>query len=153
MPGMLAGPVRERRKFYNRAFLSGWSDYNALNDGADQIIEDPSRHLLSQEELFDATGGYGTFGLSMGLAAAGAAAVLLSRPGMAGHFGRGQLKAFEWALVGSGAFLGGFAGEQMGIMTLGDSQRYDNHWMAYMFVKTQNRYMVGSTLKNAPKWY
>ena len=38
MPGMLSGPVRERRKFYNRAFLSGWGDYNARNEGADQII-------------------------------------------------------------------------------------------------------------------
>lgn len=153
MPGMLGGPVRERRKFFNRAFLSGWSDYNARNDGADQVIEDPSRHLLNQDELFEASGGWGAVALSMGLAGTGAAAVLLSRPGMAAHFGRGQLKAFEWALVGAGAWAGGFIGENMGIQTLGDPLRYDNHWMAYMFVKTQNRYIVGTTLRNPPKYY
>lgn len=153
MPGMLAGPVRERRKFYNRAFLSGWGDYNARNEGADQIIADPSRSLLNQDELFEAAGGWGTFALTMGLAGAGAAGVLLSRPGMAGHFGRGQLKAMEWAMLGAGTWAGGFIGENLGIQMLGDPLRYDNHWMAYMFVKTQNRYIVGSTLRNTPKFY
>ena len=47
MSAMVNGPVRERRKFYNRAFLSGWGDYNARNEGADQIIADPSRSLLN----------------------------------------------------------------------------------------------------------
>ena len=47
MPGMLAGSVRERRKFFNRAFISGWSDYNATNEAADQIVETPDRFLLS----------------------------------------------------------------------------------------------------------
>ena len=89
----------------------------------------------------------------MGLAGVGAAAVLLSRPGMAAHFGRGQLKAMEWAMVGTGAWAGGFLGEQMGIQSLGDAQKFDNHWMAYMFVKTQNRYMIGTTLQNTPKYY
>ena len=56
------------------AFISGWGDYNASNDAADQIIESPDRFLLSQEEVFEAEGGYGTFGMTMGLAAAGGAA-------------------------------------------------------------------------------
>ena len=54
MPGMLSGPVRERRKFFNKAFISNWSDYNARNEAADQIIESPDRFLLSQSELFEA---------------------------------------------------------------------------------------------------
>ena len=135
------------------AFISNWGDFNANNDAADQIIESPDRFLLSQEEVFEAEGGYGTFGMTMGLAAVGGAAFLLLTPGMAAHFGRGQLKAFEWAMLGASTWAGGFAGNQLGIMTLGDSQRYNNHWMAYMYVKTQNRYMRGSTLGNAPKWY
>ena len=51
----------------------------------------------------------------MGLAAAGATACLLSSPGMAAHFGRGQLKAFEWALLGGATWAGGFVGNQVGI--------------------------------------
>lgn len=152
MPGMLAGPVRERRKFFNKAFIGGWSDYSAVNDAADQIVESPDRFLLSQEELFEATGGWGTFGLTMGLAGASFAGLLLGRPGMAAHFGRGQLRAMEWGMLGSASFVGGCIGQQMGIQSLGDSTRYNNHWMAYMFVKTQNRYIGGSTLGNEPTY-
>ena len=47
MPGMLAGPVRERQKFFNMAFINNWGDYNATNAAADQIIESPDRFLLS----------------------------------------------------------------------------------------------------------
>ena len=152
MPGMLAGSVRERRKFFNKAFISGWSDYNAKNDAADQIVEDPSRFLLSQDELFEAEGGWGTFGLTMGLAGAAAAAAVMGRPGMAAHLGRGQLKAMEWAMLGGASAAGAFVGNQMGIQTIGDATRYDNHWMAYTFVKTQNRYIGGSVLGNAGQY-
>ena len=116
-------------------------------------MESPDRFLLSQEELFEAQGGWSTFAATMGLAAAGATAVLMGRPGLAAHLGRGQLRAMEWAQVGGAAFAGGFIGTQMGIQTFGDSQRYDNHWMAYTFVKTQNRFIGGSTLTNAPMYY
>ena len=141
MPGMLAGSVRERRKFFNRAFISGWSDYNATNEAADQIVETPDRFLLSQEELFEAEGGWATFGLTMSLAGLGATAVLMMRPGMAAHFGRGQLKMFEWCQVGGAALAGGFLGNQGGVMFLGDSAKYNSHWMAYSFIKCQNRYL------------
>lgn len=89
MPGMLAGSVRERRKFFNPFFTGGWSDYNARNDAADQIIDSPDRFLLTQNELFEAEGGWSTFALTMGLAGGAATAVLLLRPGMAAHLGRG----------------------------------------------------------------
>ena len=133
--------------------MVGWGDYNPNNDAADQIVEDPSRFLISQEELFEAEGGWATFGLTMGLASAGAAAVILGRPGMAAHFGRGQLKALDWAMVGGASWFGGFIGTQMGHHTLGDAQRVNNHWMAYLYVKTQNRYIPGSTLKVTPMFY
>ena len=112
---MLAGPVRERRKFFNKAMISGWSDYSAANDAADEIISSPDRFTLNQEELFEAEGGWSTFGLTMGLAAAGAAATLVARPSMAAHMGRGQLRAMEWMMLGGAAAAGGFAGQQAGI--------------------------------------
>ena len=124
MPGMLSGPVRERQKMTNLAFTRGWSDYNAKNDAADEIIESPDRYLLSQDELFEAEGGWGTFGLTMGLAGAGAAAVLLGRPGMAAHLGRAQLKAMEWGMLGGATFAGGCIGNNLGINLMGDSRRY-----------------------------
>ena len=88
----------------------------------------------------------------MGLAGAGAAAVLVMRPGMAGHFGRGQLKAMEWLALGGASFVGGCVGNQVGIRAFGDAQAYQNHWMAYTFVKSQNRYIGGSILTDAPMY-
>ena len=149
---MLAGPVRERRKFFNKAFIGGWSDYSATNDAADQIVQSPDRYLLSQDQLFEATGGWGTFGLTMGLAGGMFAATVLLRPSMAAHLGRGQLRAMEWGCLASSAFFGGCVGQQMGIQSFGDSTAYSNHWMAYAFVKTQNRYVGGSVLGNEPTY-
>lgn len=72
----------------------------------------------------------------MGLAGAGAAASLILYPKMATHLGRGQLKSLDWLHLGGGAFAGGFIGQNLGVQLLGDSAKYDNHWMAYTFVKT-----------------
>ena len=89
----------------------------------------------------------------MGLAGAGMAAVLMTYPKMVGHLGRGQLKSLDWLHLGGGAFAGGFIGQNLGVQMLGDSTKYDNHWMAYTFVKTQNRYIGGSVLTDAPFAY
>jgi len=154
MPGMLAGSVRERKKFFNKAFIGGWSDFTASNDAADQIVESPDRFLCSQSELFEATGGWSTFGLTMGLAGVGATAILMTKPGMAAHFGRGQLKLMEWAMVGGAAAVGGCIGQQMGIQNLGDATKYNNHWMAYTFIKSQNRFLgeTSNVLTDAPTY-
>ena len=77
----------------------------------------------------------------MSLAGLGAAGALMYRPGMAAHFGRGQLKMLEWCELGGAALAGGFLGNQAGVMFLGDSAKYNNHWMAYSFIKCQNRYL------------
>ena len=153
MPGMLAGPVRERRKFFNPAFLSGWADYTPRNEAADEIIKSPDRFLLNKDDLFEAEGGWGTFGLSMGAGLLGAAAVIGMRPGMAAHLGRGQLKAWDWLMLGSVGVASHCAGYQLGIQSFGDAAKYDNHWMAYTFVKTQNRYIGGSILAGGAPTY
>ena len=86
---MLAGSVRERKKFFNRAFVNGWDNYDETADVADDIVRQPDRYLLNQSELFDAEGGWGTFGMTMGLAGMGATAIIMGRPSMAAHLGRG----------------------------------------------------------------
>ena len=57
----------------------------------------------------------------MGLAGGAAAALLMTRPGMAGHFGRGQLRALEWMMLGGAAFAGGCVGNQLGIRAFGNA--------------------------------
>lgn len=121
MSGMIGGPVRSRTRWFAPAYLNGWYDYNATNDAADEIIASPDRHLLNKDDLFSAEGGWSTFGLTMGLAGAGAAAVMVMRPSMAAHFGRGQLRAMEWLMVGSASVAGGCVGNQVGIQAFGDA--------------------------------
>ena len=47
---------------------------------ADDIIEDPSSHLMTQSELFQAEGGWNTVGLQMGLAIVGAGVACTLHP-------------------------------------------------------------------------
>ena len=35
MPGMLGGPISDRRKFFEPCHISGWANYNATNEAAD----------------------------------------------------------------------------------------------------------------------
>ena len=153
MSGMLGGPVRSRQRFFAPAYISGWYDYNPTNDAADEIIASPDRHLLNKDELFAAEGGWSNFGLTMALAGAGAVAVLGMNPSMAGHLGRGQLRAMEWLMLGGAATVGGCVGHQVGIQAFGNRQAYTNHWMAYTFVKSQNRFIGGSVLTKPPMYY
>ena len=55
-------------------------------------------------------------------------------------------------MLGAATFAGGFIGREAGIQMCGDASRTQNHWMAYTFVKTQNRYIGGSILGSAPQY-
>ena len=153
MPGMLAGSVRSRKRTFNTPFFAGWDNYNETNDAADDIIAQPDKFLLSEAERLEVSGGYVGFGVKMGCAAAGVIGVCLARPSVAAHLGRAQLSASELGLVLAGGLTGGFFGNMIAVSAFGDQRRYRNHWMAYTFVKTQNRFTPGSTLTKAPMYY
>ena len=55
-------------------------------------------------------------------------------------------------MLGAAAFGGGFIGNQLGITAFGNSRRYHDHWMAYTFVKANNRYEGYQILANAPTY-
>ena len=122
------------------------------NDAADQIIESPDRFLLNQEEVFNAQGGYQTLALALFGGALGMATVFGSSARMATYFKNGQLKAAEWLCLGGAATIGYTGGNFIGVSAFGESQRLHNHWMAYHFVKTQNRYEGYNVLSKAPTY-
>lgn len=150
MPAMLAQFIKDKRVFINPAYTAGWYDFTENNDTADAVVVSPDRFLLSQADLFTAEGGWQTFGLTLLAGAAGAAVAMTARPSMAAHLGRGQLIMFEWGLLSSGALAGGLVGQQVGISAFGNKSAYDAHWMAYSFVKAQNRFIHKNALANAP---
>ena len=55
-------------------------------------------------------------------------------------------------LAGTGWFSGAL-GQELGVHFFGDARAYRNHWMAYKFVKTQNRYNQKNILSDAPLYY
>ena len=152
MSGMIA-QATDRRRWLNQMYYRNIDEASADNNAADEIIAMPDRHLLSQAQLFEVEGGWSTFALTVGLGLFGAAAVLGTNARLSTYPGRGNLRFYEWLSLGSATFLGGFVGQNVGISTFGDRNRYNAHWMAYTFVKTQNRFEGRDILCNAPFYY
>ena len=58
----------------------------------------------------------------------------------------------EWALFGAAAFTGAQTGQHLGIFLFGDIHKYQNHWIAYTYVKSQNRFEGRFILTNKPTY-
>ena len=145
-------PYGERRRYLNAAYYAGWQTNNDANNAADEIIAAPDKHLLNQSELWEAEGGWSMFGLTMGLALGGAMAVGAMNPRTMTYLQSGQLRFREWAALSGAALGGGFVGNQLGIQIFGDAKKYQNHWMAYTFVKANNRYEGREYLQYTPNY-
>ena len=141
-----------RVKPINQYYASNISAINASNDAADEIIAQPDRHVLSQSELFAAQGGWNTVAFALAATAAGTFAVLAGSPRTAAHLRSGSMTFLEWACLGtSGAFWYG-SSSWAGSVAFGDSQKVRNHWMAYTFIKSQNRFEGRRILTKAPTY-
>ena len=152
MSGMLS-IGRDRHFHFKQNVVQGYEAMNETNDAADAIIQDPSKFLLSQAELFEAEGSWGTFGLTLCFGAASVAGLCIVQPRLGSYLLQGQLRAREALTLGGAALLGGALGQQIGVRTLGNCQAYQNHWMAYTYVKSMNRYDGKNVLSNAPLMY
>ena len=119
---------------------------------ADEIIETPEKHLLTQNEIFWAEGGPVGLALQVGLAVGGVAALFAYRPHLNTYLRRAQLKPHEFAQIGLAGFLGWHVGYSTGSKLFGDSQRLHNHWMAYTYVKTLNRFDGRQILTKKPTY-
>ncbi len=141
-----------RIKALNQYYVAGFEAANDTTDAADEIIAAPDRHLLSQEELFAAQGAWTTVGLALGATALGTLAVFAGSPRTAAHFRAGNMTFLEWACLGSSALFWYGGASMAGQYAFGDYQRVRNHWMAYTFVKSQNRYEGRRILNKAPTY-
>ena len=139
-----------RFRFINQMYFVGHQQATPANDAGDEIIADPSSHLLNQADLIDAEGGVATLGLSLGLAALASIAVIGANPRIATHLKQGNLAFLEWFTLGASSTVGYWAGHHAGVFAFGDIHKYQNHWAAYTFVKAQNRYIGRYSLSKAP---
>ena len=121
-------------------YVSGFETCNPQNDAADEIIRSPDSHLLNQAELFKAEGGWNNVALTVGLSAAFALGVFSANPRIFAHFKYGSMNFREWAMLGGAVYAGATIGRHAGVQAFGDYNKYQNHWIAYTFVKSQNRF-------------
>ena len=128
-----------RLRYINWWFVGSFQKVYATSDAADEIIEAPDRHLMNADDLYAAEGGATTLGFQMALTAGAVAGACMMNPRLATYFKNGQLRWNEWGmLLGSGA-AAYMAGQTIGTRVFGNHQAVKNHWLAYNFVKAQNR--------------
>lgn len=120
---------------------------------ADQIIENPESHLLTQSQLWAAEGGAAGFLGQIGLTALGLTVLLAARPHLLTYLKYSQLRASEWTLLGATAFVGYRVGYSVSVNAFGDSKKVNNHWLAYFYQKQLNRFEGRQILTKAPKAY
>ena len=142
-----------RHRFIDSFHSSFLQSDNATQRAADVIINEPERHLLNQSELFWAEGGPAGLAIQLGAVGVGLAALCAYRPKYFVYLRNAQLRPTEWASLGLASFVSYRVGYNGGSMMFGDSQKVQNHWMAYFYVKQLNRYEGRQILTKAPKAY
>ena len=126
---------------------------NEWNDCADAVLESPDRHVLTQEQLFEAKGSWATCAATIGFGLAGVAAVLATNGRIGAHLGRGNLKFREWLQITAAFGLCAQAGEECGIKVFGNEKAFWAHEYAYTLIKNQNRYNQKNQLMKAPMFF
>ena len=115
-------------KGYQHRVIDSWhfanlTKDNATNQAADEIIENPEKHLLTQTEIFEAEGGVMGLGSQVGAILVGHSLLFAVRPELLAYLRRAQLRPFEWLLVG-GVTLGSYyVGHELGARFFGNKQK------------------------------
>ena len=116
----------------------------------DEIIHNAEHHLLTQNGLFDAEGGYLGLLTQLAVMAGGFAALVYYRPGIYKCLMNGNLKFCQWGAIGASSFLTYRLGYWAGYSLFGEGKKVNNHFAAYHWQKTQNRFDGRINLVKAP---
>ena len=137
--------------YWHHRFLSSRDSQQVL--AADEIIESPEKHLLTQAQLFEAEGGYLGFAAHLAIVGGGLATLFAVRPRLLTYLKNAQLRPVEWGLIGTTAFVSYRLGYSVSAQFFGDSHKVDNHWIAYFYQKQLNRFEGRQILTKPPKAY
>ena len=94
----------------NKWYTAGLNEVNDENDAAEGIIREPDRYLLSQQQVFEAEGGWSTLAVSLASASLGAMAIFATSPRMFNYYSKGMMKFPEWVCLGATTIGGGIVG-------------------------------------------
>ena len=146
----MAYPVSNR--FRKLDGFSNWY-FSDTKTSTDDIINEPERFLLTQEDVFSAEGGYFGVILQAATIAGGVAAALAYRPSIASNFLRGSMPFQEWLILGGTGVVSYRLGYWLGYTLAGEQNRLNNHFTAFHFQKAQNRFEGRVNLMKAPKMF
>ncbi len=130
----------DRTRFTGKFHTSYIQSSSPTMLAADEIIITPEKHLLTQEQLLWAEGGYGGIASQVGSIAIGLGLLRFGRPAIFTYLKNGQLRMWEWGALAGTSFLSYQVGHCEGVWLFGDSQKVRNHWIAYSYVKQLNRF-------------
>ena len=133
--------------------FSGWQADSVTNKNADDLIKTPEKYLLSANDLYKAEGGLGGTALQVGILALGIGSIFASSSRMTQLMRMGAFTWQEWLCVGGTTVGANYLGTWASVNMLGNSTAYHNHWMAYYYVKSCNRWEGRMILKNKPIIY
>jgi hypothetical protein len=136
--------------YWHSRFLNASSQESRA---ADEIIAEPERHLLSQNDLFAAEGGVAGLLAQVGVVGASFAALFIARPKLLTYLRHSQLRASEWTLLAGTGYVGYRVGYSLGNSFFGDAEKVNNHWLAYFYQKQLNRFEGRQILSKAPGNY
>ena len=136
--------------YWHSRFLNASSQESRA---ADEIINEPERHLLSQNDLYAAEGGFTGVLAQVGFVGVSFAALFVARPKLLTYLRNAQLRASEWTLLAGTGFVGYRVGYHFGNTFFGDAEKVNNHWLAYFYQKQLNRFEGRQILTKAPSNY
>ena len=142
-----------RLRIWNNFFSANWQNSTEDNAVADVIINTPEKYLLSQGDLYRAEGGNSGFALQVLGLALGVGAVFAASPRYTAYWRNASLKWTEWSCILGAGFVGYRTAHYVSVNALGDARAYQNHWMAYNFVKSCNRWEGRQILTKRPGNY
>ena len=136
--------------YWHSRFLNQSSDQSRASD---EIINEPERHLLTQNDLFAAEGGALGLLAQVGVVGVSFATLFVVRPKLLNYLKNAQLRAGEWTLLAGTGFVGYRVGYTLGNTFFGDADKVNNHWQAYFYQKQLNRFEGRQILTKAPSNY
>ena len=109
--------------YWHSRFLNSTSDASRPAE----IISEPERHLLTQDQLFAAEGGVAGLFAQVGVIGVSFAALFVFRPKLLTYLKNAQLRAGEWTLLAGTGFVGYRLGYNMGHTFFGDSEKVNTN--------------------------
>ena len=117
------------------------------------MVETPDKYLLTKEQLYQAEGGTPGMALQVFGVLLGVGSVFAASPRMSYYWKTGSLRWMEWLCLTGAASLGYATTNYAAINMLGNPVAFRSHWMAYSYVKSQNRWEGRQILGKPPMMY